>query len=157
MREYDEKLVEILNGVGETTMVNGVLVEIKNVPDDDAGDRLDPRVYKKEMENRKKQAAKKLQADNEPGEDEAEKPSYDEMRKHMGGFNYNLNTVEIYTRYIEVATSVGRVPVWIHYPRHMEGKHPAFLYVHGGGFFGGSPFTLENHCRLIAERADCVT
>lgn len=157
LREYDEKLVEILNRVGETTMVNGVPVEIKNVPDDEIADRLDPRVYKREMEKQKEQTAQKLQQDNESGEKEAEEPSYDEMRKHMGGFNHNLNRVEIYARYIEVATSAGKVPVWIHYPRHMEGRRPAFLYVHGGGFFGGSPFTLENHCRLIAERADCVT
>lgn len=171
MREYDEKLVEILNRSGEQITVNGVPVEVKKVPDDDAADRMDPRAYKRELEMQKELAAQEPQEDKackgkesepeeQPGsaqENAAGGPPYAELRKHMGGFNYNLNTVEIYTRYIEVATSVGTVPVWVHYPRHMEGKRPAFLYVHGGAFFGGAPFTLENHCRLIAERADCVT
>lgn len=155
MREYDEKLVEILNAPGEKILVNGVPVEVKPVPDGKKPDCMDPRAFAREMEMQK---AREAEAEQEnPEEKQKEEPPYAEMRKHMGGFNYNLNRIEIYTRYLEVPTSVGTVPVWIHYPRHMEGKKPAFLYVHGGAFFGGAPFTLENHCRLIAERADCVT
>lgn len=152
MREYDAKLVEILNQPGDMVSVNGVPVEIKRVPDDNVPDRMDPRVYVQEVKMQSERAA-----GEQGGKKSGEQPPYEEMRKHMGGFNYNLNTVEIYTRYIEVTTSVGIVPVWIHYPRHMEGMRPAILYVHGGAFFGGAPFTLENQCRLIAERANCVT
>lgn len=79
-----------------------------------------------------------------------------QQRDLMGGVNYNLNRVEIYTRYIEVSTTCGNVPVWIYWPRRMEGLRPALLYVHGGAFKGGTPFQVENACRLIAERADCV-
>lgn len=143
--KYDKKLIELLNEPGKRIVVNDVPVEVKTVPDDDVPGRLDPRAYELFMEGRKHAHTKTLS-----------KPSYDERRKHMGVFNYNLNRTEIYTKYIEVETSCGKVPVWIYYPRHMEGKRPAFLYVHGGAFFGGSPFVLENHCRLIAERANCV-
>lgn len=154
MREYDEELVAVLKEPGEQRMVNGIPVEIKRVPDEEAADRMDPRAYAREKKFYQERIKQERQKQQKGGE---EKPSYEELRRHMGGFNYNLNTVEIRTRYIEVPTSVGIVPVWIQYPRHMEGNKPAFLYVHGGAFFGGSPFTLENHCRLIAERADCVT
>lgn len=153
MREYDKKLVQILNETGNRMVVDGVPVEIKQVPDDDVPNRLDPRVYKKELEMQKQMAQQ-----TPPQDDGQTKESpYVEIRKHMGDFNYNLNSVQIYTKYITVPTSVGTVPVWVYYPRNMEGKRPAFIYVHGGAFFGGSPFELENHCRLIAELANCVT
>jgi acetyl esterase/lipase len=153
LREYDKKLVQILNTTGNLIMVDGVPVEVKQVPDDDVPNRLDPRVYKKELEMQKRMAMQTPPQDK----DKPAESSYEEARKHMGDFNYNLNSVQIYTKHIEVPTSVGTVPVWIYYPRHMEGKRPAYIQVHGGAFFGGSPFELENHCRLIAELADCVT
>lgn len=152
MREYDVKLVQTLNEKGNQIMVEGVPVEIKQVPDDDVPNRLDPRVYKKEMEMQKQMAQS-----TPPHEDDIPMESpYKEIRKHMGDFNHNLNTIQICTKYITVPTSAGDVPVWIYYPRNMEGIRPAFIYVHGGAFFGGSPYELENHCRLIAELANCV-
>lgn len=157
MREYDKKLVEILNKKGYRIIINGVPVEEKRVPDDDVPNRLDPRAYKREIEMQEKMADEVPPQKKETKDMISAMPPYKEIRKRMGGFNYNLNTIEIYTKYIEVPTSVGKVPVWIHYPRFMEGKRPAFIHVHGGAFFGGSPFVLENHCRLISELADCVT
>lgn len=149
MRQYDIKEVERLNREGKILDVNGVKVELKEVPVEHTGS-LDPRV--KAFEEKMIGDMKEREATGEHHQ-----PTVEEMREMMGGANFNLNTVEIYTKYIEVPTTYGKVPVWIHYPRHMKGKRPALLYVHGGAFLGGTPFTLENHCRLIAERANCVT
>lgn len=142
--EYDPELVKQLLKRGEMLDVKGVAVECKAVPDGAAG-CLDPRQLRLERAAQRKNAGRK-----DPP------PPLSVIREQMGGFNYNLNRKEIYTRYIEVPTSVGTVPVWGYYPRHGAPVRPSLVYVHGGAFFGGTPFTTENPCRLIAEKADAV-
>ena len=137
--EYNVELVHRLMEPGEMLNVNGVMVECKPVPDGDGRPAMDPRALRRELAREEHKAKEKGPA-----------PTLDEMRSHMGGFNYNLCRQEIWTRYIEVPTSYGKVPVWGYYPRQ------GLVYVHGGAFFGGSPFTTENSCRLIADRADAI-
>ena len=142
--EYESNLVNALLETGEIIDVNGLPVECKPVPDG-APYRLDPRQLRMELAMHAENADRK-----------GSPPPLEVLREHMGGFNYNLNRKEIYTRYLEVPTSAGTVPVWGYYPRHGRKVRPALVYVHGGAFFGGTPFTVENPCRLIAERADAV-
>lgn len=140
--EYASELVGRLLEPGEMLDVNGLAVECKAVPDG-APHSLDSRQLRLELA---------MQSENRDGPP----PTLEVIREHMGGFNYNLNRKEIYTRYVEVPTSVGTVPVWGYYPRHGRKNRPGLIYVHGGAFFGGTPFTTENPCRLIAEKADAV-
>lgn len=142
--EYESKLVNELLKAGRTADVGGLAVECKPVPDGTPG-MLDPR-----------QLTMELAMYRENTRREGPPPPLEELRAHMGGFNYNLCRREIYTRYIEVPTSAGTVPVWGYYPRHGRKVRPGLVYVHGGAFFGGTPFTTENPCRLIAEKADAV-
>ena len=104
--EYEMKLVQKLLEPGENLEVNGVTVELKRVPDGEKH-ALDPRQLKME-----------LAMHEEMSKRQGTPPSLEEIRAHMGGFNYNLCQKEIYTRYIEVPTSVGVVPVWGYYPRY---------------------------------------
>lgn len=120
-------------------------IEIRQASDIPGIDCLDPRV-KKEL----------IQMSKAEQKDSGEVKTLEDIRKDMGGFNYNLNSVEIYTKYIEIETPYKPVPVWMYYPRKLQENGPALIYVHGGGFLGGSPFAVENQCRLIAERANCV-
>lgn len=143
--EYDSELVSRLMEPGEILNVGGVPVECKAVPDGDGRPALDPRALKLELA----MAAAMKEKAGPP-------PSLEEVRSRMGGFNYNLCRQEIRTRYLEVPTSWGIVPVWGYYPRRGRSIRPGLVYVHGGAFFGGSPFTTENPCRLIADRADAV-
>lgn len=138
--EYPSELVKKLDGPGMILDVQGLPVECKAVPDGPANG-LDPRELRRRQEN---------------GASWDPNASLQEQRDRMGGFNYNLNRKEIWTKYLLVPTSFGDVPVWCYYPRRMGTNQPALVYAHGGGFFGGSVYTVENQCRLIAERADCV-
>lgn len=147
MREYSERLIKKLQEKEIVLSVNGVDLEIKEISDGIISDTIEQKLLP-EVESMY-QCKSYRDIEQAP-------PSIEEIRGMMGGFNYNLNTVEIYTRYLEVATSCGQVPIWMYYPRKMKGKRPALLYVHGGAFFGGSVFAVENQCRLIAERANCV-
>jgi acetyl esterase/lipase len=148
VRKYSELLIKKITENTRSLSVNGIDVEVKEIPDGVVPDTIDPRLLQEVeiMYQRSESSRNKEQAP----------PSIEEIRTMMGGFNHNLNTVEIYTRYVEVSTSYGQVPIWMYYPRKMKGKRPALLYVHGGAFFGGSIFAVENQCRLIAERANCV-
>jgi acetyl esterase/lipase len=149
MKEYAEELIQKLNCTREIMKVNDIEVELKKVPDTDAAGSLDPRVQKEITDEMQYRQAQKSEFP----------PSLEEIREEMGGFNYNLNTIEIYTKYLEVQTAYGNVPVWMYFPKKSRKNKDrcAYLYVHGGAFFGGSVFAVENECRLIAERANCVT
>lgn len=148
MKEYSDLLIKKLNENVTSLSVDGVNVEIKEIPNADYHYTIYPKLLQdvEAMYQRSKCSGNKNQLT----------PSIEEIREMMGGFNYNLNTVEIYTRYVEVSTSYGQVPVFIYYPRKIKEKRPALLYIHGGAFFGGSVFAVENQCRLIAERANCI-
>lgn len=142
--EYEQALVQRLLEPGELVEVDGLAVECKTAADS-APHALDPRQLRIELAMQAEQAKRK-----------GPPPPLEELRAHMGGFNYNLCRREIYTRYLEVPTSAGTVPVWGYYPRCGRRPRPGLVYVHGGAFFGGTPFTTENPCRLIAEKADAV-
>lgn len=141
---YDPSLAQKLLEPGELIDVNGLAVECKPVPDGDGRAALDPRALAIELEMARNTLPRSAE------------PTIEQLRAEMGCFNRNLCRREIYTRYVEIPTSRGAVPAWGYYPRHMGENRPALVYVHGGAFFGGSPFTVENPCRLIADEADCV-
>lgn len=148
MRRYEEKIIEAMEQGAVTESVHGVPVEIKPIPDEPRPGCMDPR----DLELIK-QAAQWF------AEHPDEVPlTVEEQRNRMGFPNLNLNTVELYTRYISCEFEGNTVGIWVYYPRKPFGKtgRPGFIYLHGGGWMGGSVFAVENPCRLLAERADCV-
>ncbi len=80
------------------------------------------------------------------------------VRDSMGFPNRNLNTIEIHTKFEEVYLEDRVIGLWRYFPRKTarQGDAPCLIYFHGGGFIGGSVYTLENPCKLIAELADAV-
>ncbi len=146
MREYDIELVQRLLEKGKEITVHGVRVECKPVPDGDGRPALDPRVLRIEESMLGMSAL-----DAALGA-----PDLETMRDNMVSPNYNLNRAEIRTRYHEIPTSVGTVPVWEYYPRKRKTPGPVLIYAHGGAFMGGSPFMMENSLRLLAERSGCT-
>ncbi len=150
MLQYDPSLALAMKNDHTTVDMYGIPVLTKGIPDEPRPGHMDPR----ELECVRKQAdffAKAAQSFSAP-------PSLETIRDSMGFPNLNLNTVEIYMRYEEHTFGGNTVKLWIYYPRRPAGKtgRPGFLYLHGGGWIGGTPFAVENPCRLLAERADCV-
>ncbi len=143
MREYDIELVQRLLEKGSEITIHGANVELKPVPDGDGRPALDPRVLKTEESM---QGMSALDA-------ALGAPDLETMRDSMVCSNYNLNRGEIWTRYHEIPTSVGAVPVWEYFPRKRKTPTPVLIYAHGGAFMGGSPFMMENSLRLLAERS----
>ena len=143
MLTYDPSLSGKMRNDKTVVRSHGIPVHLKRIPDESRPGRFDPREYEL--------ARKNSWTAGVPG-------GLQELRDAMGFPNRNLNTVEIYTRYEEHNFGGNLVKFWIYYPRKPERKtgRPGFLYLHGGGWIGGTTFTVENPCRLLAERADCV-
>jgi acetyl esterase len=157
MRSYPESLAEILRN--DKTFINmyGVKIHTKPIPDDPRPGVMDPREY--QMALARADAFTKMALENKEGSPQAPQGNpIEAMRRMMGFPNYNMNTIEIYTKYEEHNFDGNIVKLWIYYPRRPEGKtgRPGFIYIHGGGWVGGTPFAVENPCRLLVERADCV-
>ena len=141
MRKYDKCLIDKLLEPGYEK--DGVI--FKPVPDDSTPGVLDSRerdILKEWIKN----AA------------DGNKLSLLDHRRRAGYLNFNLNEVEIIPDVAFVPFRNSSVRLWIYKRRKPFDRagRPAVLYIHGGGFFTGSPFTMENPMRLLAEKADAV-
>lgn len=154
MRKYPVEYLDILKNKTTTLENNGVKVIVKPIPGEDREGYLDPC----EMAIMDGHWASKQQ--NEKADIEKE-PTLEEIitviRDGMGFANYNLNTVEIYTKFETLKDSGNEVGLWRYYPRHLERakNKKALVFFHGGGWVGGTTYVVENFCKLIAEKANC--
>ncbi len=128
----------------------GTEIQLKRIPDEPRPGYFDPR----ESELLKHRAT----PFSDMSSGAAGHCTIEEIRSLMGFPNLNMNTAEIHTRFEEHDFGGNRVGIWIHWPRKPEEKknRAGFIYLHGGGWVAGSPYFMENPCRLLAERADCV-
>ena len=167
MRKYSEKYLEILKN--ETSIIenNGVEIILKPSPREEREGYLDPcekEIMDGHWASKSSNDKEAIEEGNGNADTELERqaPSQDMIismiRDSMGFANYNLNTVEIYTKFETITESGNKVGVWRYYPRHLEKKNnnKALVFFHGGGWIGGTTYVVENFCKLIAERANCV-
>lgn len=166
MRKYSKEYLEILKNETIEIENNGVKIILKPSPGEKREGYLDP-CEKLIMEGH---WASKTSNDKEIKEEkgnfdntlEGQAPSSDMIismiRDSMGFANYNLNTVEVYTKFETITDSGNEVGLWRYYPRHIEKikNRPALVFIHGGGWVGGTTYVVENFCKLIAEKANCV-
>lgn len=167
MRKYPEKYLEILKNEIMEIENNGVKIILKPSPGEKREGYLDP-CEKSIMEGH---WASKTSNDKEVIEEgegnlgtelerQASSPDMiiSMMRDSMGFPNYNLNTVEIYTKFETITDSGNEVGLWRYYPRNIEKtkNKQALVFIHGGGWIGGTTYVVENFCKLIAEKANCV-
>lgn len=153
MVRYEPALSERMRQPTEKIRMYGTEIELKAIPDESRPGVYDPREF--EMVKARADAFTKMQ-NADSGAPAA--PTIEDMRRMMGFPNLNMNTVEIWTKYVQCEFDGNPVGIWVHWPRKPEDRknRPGFLYIHGGGWVGGTPYTVENPCRLLAERADCV-
>lgn len=77
-----------------------------------------------------------------------------EVRASMGWDNLDLST-DVTTEDALLPGRSGPIPARIYRPSG-PGPYPALLYFHGGGFIGGTLKTVENPCRLLADRTGAL-
>ena len=63
---------------------------------------------------------------------------------------------DITTEVRVITTDAGDLPVLIYTPVKGISPKPVVVYIHGGGFFGGTARVIENACKELADLADAV-
>lgn len=160
MRKYPKQYLEILKNEIKEIENNGIKIILKPSLGEERYGYLDP--CEKEIIDG--HWVGHLDEDNEGSEHkiEGQAPSLDmiisTIRDGMGFANYNLNAIEIYTKFETIKDSGNDVGIWRYYPRKIEKKNnnKALVFFHGGGWIGGTTYVGESFCKLIAERANCV-
>ena len=135
--------MESLTSTNHVVVSNHLETIIKPIPDSDRTGDLDPRVFAT------------LTA-NHFSHDEPD-TVFDLMaaRASMGWPNRDQTTTDIKTEYLMIPSEDGDIPARLYRLHHTEAV-PAILFFHGGGFFGATLETVENPCKLLAERANAV-
>lgn len=153
MRRYPIEFLDILKN--ETTRIenNGVEIILKPSPGEQKEGCLDS-CEKAIIDENIRVAIEKEKKSNGL----SKKSIIEGIRDSMGFANLNLNTCEIYTKFETINCNGNEVGLWRYYPRSIEKdiNKPALIFIHGGGWIGGTTYVVENFCKLIAEKANCV-
>ncbi|WP_214799784.1 alpha/beta hydrolase [Exiguobacterium sp. s50] len=141
MENKQDMLVTTLGQMRNIVLNDGIETIIKPIPDSDVSGDLDPRVL----------AVIKGYAAAEP------ETSFDlaSARASMGWPNRDVTTMDITTDHVMIPSADGDIPARLYRPRTEEAL-PAIVFFHGGGFFGGTLDTVENPCKLLAEKANAL-
>lgn len=150
MKRYSDEKIQALNSDIKTIDVHGVPVILKPSPSEPRPGRMDKDLLAKESQRE--------------GFDFSiiEKLPPDQLlqfaRDNMGGYNVNICTEEVHAKFEMLELNGNQVGLWRYYTRKSQHKpdKPALVYFHGGGWIGGSTYTVENACRYIAQLADAV-
>ncbi|MGN0452554.1 MAG: alpha/beta hydrolase [Ruminococcus sp.] len=142
MKFYSDELLALMNEKAYVSESFGSEILVKPIPDSEESG-LDQRELTLSLE------AMKTYKPCETVEDH---------RRVTGFAGLNLNLSAIITDKLTLESDGHSFDCWVYRTRkslNKEGR-PALLYIHGGSFFAGSAQYMENQCRFIAEKADCV-
>ena len=142
---YNECLDKLKNG---TYIIDkeGLAIRMKPIPETDEQGAIDERALAWERKCRPCPQPKDLK-----------NPTMTEVkaiRAWMGCKNQDLSN-GIISREEVINTTHGKVPVSVYAPSP-EKIEAIVVYIHGGGFYGGTTAVVENCCKLIAERGNAV-
>lgn len=152
MRTYKVTESQALQQAQQETTVHGAPVVIKPSPSESRPGYLDHHELEIMKEHWVAREAKEEAPKLSPQE------AIEAMRDSMGFPNRNLCQTEIHTKFETITVGENQVGLWWYYPRSSmrEKNRRCFIFLHGGGWVGGTPYTVENPCRFIAELADAV-
>lgn len=154
MRKYDKNLVTQIHQSDKIISAYGMNVHLKDSPTRKGNGYMDPFELAIMEQNR-------FAHENEGGNPFEMKLPPEQLipilREVMGFPNLNLNEKEIITKYETLTWGDNTFGLWRYYPK--KGKKtnkPCLICFHGGAWFGGSVYAIENACKLIAELGDAV-
>lgn len=146
-------LLESLESGKQILEVNGLKVELRNCYDRKAG-RPDPRssasagLTKESFQNKVLLDPELLgnQVHLIGPENKEQMPLLERLRQEFGWRSSDLS--------VGIRTTCVERPgyrLWQYEVPSAEENRPGLVFIHGGGFFAGDVFTVENQCKLLAQ------
>lgn len=154
-KKYGNDLLEKLQERVVIEDYKGAKIQVKLLPDCDDKGAMDPRLYhdQKKMFTMMKLMPKRMK------QKELSLKDLLGMRKM---FN-EVKSIPVVTRDIKIehttvkATDGYDIPVRIYRSDATKAKSPVLYYIHGGGFFAGSPDVVEEAMKMFVDNTDlCV-
>jgi len=148
IKEVQENLIKMMNERTEIKVIGSLEIIEKPIPEaEDKGgiDRREKEDFLRFLEFKKLGSEKKDKI----------KPSISNLRMMFGSSkNFDIST-NVLTEEIKINGRDGEIPVKI-YKTESDKIRPAFVFIHGGGWFAGSTKVVENACKYLAEKADSI-
>jgi acetyl esterase/lipase len=79
-----------------------------------------------------------------------------EIYRASFGWKSNDRSHGVSSSFFCIPSEEGPVTIYRYEPDQRQRPSPCLVFFHGGGFFAGNIATVENQCKLIAERAGAV-
>lgn len=153
-RKYDEKLVANLQEHAYLSAKDGMKLIVKPIPEGLEDYSLDPRLYKglKYLPYFSKALPNYI-------------PNSDRISDHI--YPYRLlftmaNNLAMHTQKIKVDHKIifssdhSRIPIRIYYKQDLPKNNNILVYIHGGGFFGGSMNVVDHLCKYLADLSNTI-
>lgn len=153
-RKYSQELLDKIVERQEIVEIKGIEVLVKRLPDSDEIGAMDPRLYndsKKQMTIMRFMPKSFMKMDASP-------KSVAKLRKMFGEVKSKPiveKNINIINEYVE-ANDGYKIPVRIYKSETLKKNAPILYFIHGGGFFGGSPDVIEELVKLIVEKTDIL-
>lgn len=149
-KKYSEELLKKLKEREEVTQYHGTPVLVKNLPDCDEKGAMDPRLYndsKTQLRMMSIMPKGLLKMDVSP-------KGVANLRKMFNATkSIPCVTADISIERRTVAADDGyEIPIRIYKRKKDVGEMPILYYIHGGGFFGGSPDVVEESVKMLVEK-----
>ncbi len=149
-KQYDEQLVQLLKDRTERTTYHGAPLLIRHLPDCDESGAMDPRLYR---DMKKQLLLLGLLPEKMLKMDISEK-GIANLRKMFNSVK-SIPCVETKLR-IEKRTVTAAdgypIPIRIYKKPEASEMLPVLYYIHGGGFFGGSPDVVEESVKMLVDK-----
>lgn len=154
VRKYSKELLDKIVERQEMVDIKGAKVLVKNLPDSDEVGAMDPRLYndsKKQMKIMRFMPKSMMKIDTSP-------KSIDKLRNMFG----EIKSIPIVKKSIDIinenveASDGYKIPVRVYKSETMKENAPILYFIHGGGFFGGSPDVVEELAKLIVEKTNIL-
>ena len=152
-RKYDPSIIVKMNQNSRLHQYEGVDIKVKPIPEGGEDGDMDPRLYQS-MKNAP------LMSHFMPKPKKNATP-LEQIMPYRKMFNEYKGEILVDSGVIKkevhaVSADGYQVPVRV-YKRESAGENlPIMVYIHGGGFFGGSMDIVEQMCELLVQDLDCV-